>query len=128
MITISDQARLFSRLDYDSLTPMTDLAIGGGSCWLWTGYICKDGYGRIWYAGRSWLVHRFAYYMFYGPPPVDRELDHLCRNRRCCNPHHLEPVTPEENKRRARAYADRMKTAIDRRCIIRAAGRILTHA
>jgi hypothetical protein len=68
-------------------------------CWEWGGYVDKDGYGVL--SGKpqtsghraSWLIHR-------GDLPDDLVLDHLCRNRKCVNPDHLEPVSIAENLRR----------------------------
>lgn len=73
-----------------------------GPCWLWTGSVSGgdnrgDGYGRFLVDGRFVAVHRWAYEQWVGPVPDGRELDHLCRVRRCCNPAHLEPVTRREN-------------------------------
>jgi hypothetical protein len=48
-------------------------------------------------------AHRFAYELLVGPIPEGLVIDHLCRNRRCVNPAHLEPVTAEENWRRGDA-------------------------
>ena len=48
-------------------------------------------------------AHRVAYESLVGPIPEGLQLDHLCRNRTCVNPDHLEPVTPHENRRRAAA-------------------------
>jgi len=51
--------------------------------------------------GRTVYVHRYLYPLAKGPIPPDLELDHLCGNKRCCNPDHLEAVTHGENMRRA---------------------------
>lgn len=66
-------------------------------CWEWLGAIRKDGYGAITVKNRSFLVHRVAYEEWMGPIPEGLVLDHLCRNRKCFNPAHLEPVTLVEN-------------------------------
>lgn len=74
-------------------------------CWLWTGALSL-GYGQISdpvAPGKSKPVRAYAlsYRMHKGDVPAGLELDHLCRNRRCCNPDHLEPVTHQENMRRS---------------------------
>jgi len=75
-----------------------------GNCWLWTAYTCPEGYGRF-VADEfpSTLAHRIAYELIVGPIPEGLTIDHLCRNPSCVNPSHLEPVTIEENLRRAEA-------------------------
>lgn|SRR5690606_5793950 len=65
-----------------------------GGCWLWTGGLTRTGYGKF---GGTGLAHRYAYQRFIGQIPAGMQLDHLCRNRACCNPSHLEPVTGREN-------------------------------
>jgi hypothetical protein len=71
----------------------------GPGCWIWTGAQDGHGYGSI-YAdparGRI-KAHRAAYELFVGSIPPGLTLDHLCRNRTCVNPAHLEPVTNREN-------------------------------
>jgi hypothetical protein len=74
----------------------TDLIDG---CAVWTGYQ-ENGYGRITIDGVRYAVHRLAYETYVGPIPDGLHIDHLCRNRACWMPSHLEPVTQAENNRR----------------------------
>lgn len=71
------------------------------SCWLWTGAVDGRGYGAMKRAGKLHKVHRFAYELIVGEIPDFLTIDHLCKNKLCCNPSHLEPVTAGENSRRA---------------------------
>lgn len=75
-----------------------DRSTGPDGCWTWTGYREK-GYGRFFLdqAHRSVRAHRLAYEQGRGPIPDGLQLDHLCRNRACVNPAHLEPVTQRTN-------------------------------
>lgn len=68
------------------------------ACWLWTGSITWDGYGRF---GKYDTAHRAAYRALVGPIPSDLQVDHLCCTRNCVNPAHLELVTFAENIQRA---------------------------
>lgn len=74
-------------------------------CWEWNLRRDKYGYARSSTLGRvSHLVHRVSYTEFVGPIPKGLQLDHLCRNRACINPDHLEPVTNVENQLRAAPF------------------------
>lgn len=86
-------------------------------CWEWQGKsVQTSGYGQLNYGGTRRLAHRLAYELAVGPVPEGLVLDHLCRNRLCVNPMHLEPVTNRENLRRGEGWAGRnaRKTHCDR--------------
>lgn len=64
-------------------------------CWLWTGYVSPDGYGRIGVGNKTAPAHRVALGILEANQPF--EVDHLCRVRCCVNPAHLELVTHTVN-------------------------------
>jgi len=79
------------------------LPTGVGGCWLWTACKNQKGYGRFGIGNKTYLAHRVSYEMHVGPIPAGLQIDHLCRNRMCVNPDHLEVVTTQENTRRGNA-------------------------
>ena len=86
----------YSRLSWrfwDKVAVMPD------GCWDWTAYRNRDGYGQFAGEGNS-LAHRVSYAGLVAPIPNGLQIDHLCRNRSCVNPSHLEVVTLQENTRR----------------------------
>lgn len=67
---------------------------GPNECWVWKGNIRQpQGYGNF----RQTRAHRLAYEIFHGHMPDDPVIRHLCHNKLCCNPRHLEPGTPADN-------------------------------
>lgn len=70
----------------------------GTACWVWTAYRNSDGYGNFLTHNRQTVkAHRWAFEQMRGPIPEELEIDHLCRNRACVNPAHLEPVIHQVN-------------------------------
>lgn len=73
-------------------------------CWNWIGRI-ERGYGTINICNDRFAAHRMSYELFRRETiPLDMTIDHLCRNRVCVNPYHLEVVTLSENVKRASPY------------------------
>jgi hypothetical protein len=68
-----------------------------GDCWKWTAGLTGSGYGRFRWDGGEVAAHRFAYELLVGAIPDGLQIDHLCRNRACVNPAHMEPITQREN-------------------------------
>lgn len=91
---------------------------GDAACWLWTGAVMKNGYGRVRINGKAFLAHRAAYALLIGDIPDGMQIDHTCHtadpscrdpracpHRRCVNPAHLEPVTARENTLRSTNFS-----------------------
>jgi hypothetical protein len=75
-------------------------------CWVWTASGAR-GYG-LFYPGRpGTYAHRYSYELAKGPIPDGYQVDHLCRNKGCVNPSHLEAVTPQVNVLRSTSFAAR---------------------
>ncbi|MET7616972.1 HNH endonuclease signature motif containing protein [Streptomyces sp. NPDC005408] len=84
------------------LSCVTDTPAG---CWQWTGYLLPNGYARVSVNGERQYAHRAAYEAVNGPIPAGLVIDHLCRNRGCANPDHLEAVTQRINVLRGESHA-----------------------
>ena len=99
-IGLSFEEAFLSHVDPDGPVPSSRPDLG--PCWLWTGTPKASGYGRFQYEHAVYLTHRLMYELTTGQPiKKGLHLDHLCRVTMCCNPEHLEPVTPRENQYRS---------------------------
>ena len=89
--------------------------IRSDGCWEWTAWKNPKGYGCLSLpkpgGGQTkHFAHRVLFELYRGPIPEGLQLDHLCRNRSCVNPDHLEPVTCQENLLRGDTHAARLST------------------
>lgn len=69
----------------------------GDGCWEWCGGKVRNGYGTFYFDHRKVYAHRFSYELHVGPIGSGQQVDHLCRNRACVRPDHLEAVSAREN-------------------------------
>ena len=93
--------RFYSRIDRDS-----------SGCWLWLGPKNTKGYGHFLLDGKMVMAHRYSYESLVGVIPTGLQIDHLCFNKSCVNPKHLEPVTNRENCSRAKARFRNLPTGV----------------
>lgn len=99
--------------------------VADNGCWVWQGYIDRNGYGRIYdrtapQGKRTDWVHRVSYRHSKGPIPERYEIDHTCQNTACMNPDHLDAVTKVEHARRTLdrlGTSDRQKLAAHLRTV-----------
>lgn len=93
----------------------TKYSVDPSGCWNWMGAISGGGYGQVWQsdARKNVRAHRLVYEILTGPIDPGKQLDHLCRNRRCVNPAHLEPVSCRENLLRGETRAAKSAAATE---------------
>lgn len=77
------------------------------SCWIWKGAITSHGYGILEINGRRFSAHRISFLLAGKVIPEGKQIDHLCRVRRCVNPDHMEAVTSRENTLRGLPFRQR---------------------
>lgn len=88
--------RFWNHVDMDGPVPEYNEYLG--RCWSWKGQIGGNGYGHFYpHEGRHIRAHRFSYVIIRGEIPRHLVLDHLCKNKSCVNPFHLEMVTNRIN-------------------------------
>jgi hypothetical protein len=88
---LKDPERVWSKID------------ASGICWEWTDSLVRKGYGYVRWGGKYRRAHRVVWELLVGTLPAGLEPDHLCRNRACVNPDHLEFVTHRVNTLRGNA-------------------------
>lgn len=96
--------RFWENVDKNGPTPVFRPELG--PCWVWTGILYRNGYGRHTVRREQRLAHRFSYALKH-ELAGNAELDHRCRNRACVRPSHLEPVTHRVNLLRGDTIAAR---------------------
>lgn len=93
--------------------------VSNTGCWVWQGCVTSTGYSRMWdkVLKKADWGHRVFYRRYKGEIPTGLALDHLCKNTKCVNPEHLEPVTAIENVRRSESPSalNRRKTHCPKR-------------
>lgn len=99
----------------DDLARILSYVDASGDCWEWTGAVSQYGYGLTRHGGYSTrMAHRALWSELVGPIPKDMTIDHLCRNKLCVNPDHLEVVTMQVNQ--LRGYSPAGKNARKTHC------------
>lgn len=99
ILTPRQRMGLFSRVHVNTTT----------GCWEWIGPLTGVGYSQISLGRSFFLAHRVMYTEFRGPIPGVLTIDHLCRNKRCINPWHMEAVTHAENNFRGNSNSARKR-------------------
>jgi len=109
------RAAQWARNPKAELLARANLSVSG--CWEWQAATQNQGYGDLGFGGKRWLAHRLSYTLLVAPIPDGLTIDHLCRNRRCIRPDHLEVVPMKENiLRGTSASANNARKAVCPRC------------
>lgn len=104
-LTEQEQDKLLDNIEVDS-----------NGCWLWLGRITYNGYGILYFRGTNRFAHRIAYQWLVGSIPNNLQCDHYRMNddptrcsRGCCNPDHIQLVSPSTNSRRSPVHRARAR-------------------
>lgn len=90
------RAKIIPEFDHVKFLSMIRIDQGTG-CWNWAGFDSGRGYGGFCINKRNFRAHRISYELFVGKLELDLVIDHICRNRACCNPDHLRQVDKRTN-------------------------------
>jgi hypothetical protein len=83
---------------------LANRSISVGECVEYTGPVNNCGYGKMWFENKTDYAHRVSYILYKTSIDSGLQIDHICRNRKCIKPEHLEVVTPSENIKRSMPY------------------------
>ena len=73
------------------------LVVDDNGCWVYQGKLNHKGYARVSFQGKQHQLHRLMFDYYYEALHSNLTIDHLCRNRACCNPFHLDQVSASVN-------------------------------
>ena len=81
----------------EKLVKILDNTVRDKDCLLWQGALSDRGYPLIYHDGKTRRTHRVSFYLFHGHIDDDCVIHHICANRSCINPDHLQAITAQEN-------------------------------